>query len=82
MNFWHKDAGVKLGLMKLGKPTQNAIVESLNGKFRNECLDQHWFLDIDDAKNQIEVLRDHCDTERLHSSLELQPPVVFAAQAA
>lgn len=82
MYFWQKDKGVTLGFIQPGKPTQNAIVESLNGKFRNECLNQHWFLDINDAKSQIEVWREHYNNERPHSSLEFQPPVVFAAQAA
>ena len=41
MFFWSKESGVSLGFIQPGKPTQNAFVESLNGKFRNECLNQH-----------------------------------------
>jgi putative transposase len=41
MFFWCKETGVSLGFIQPGKPTQNAFVESLNGKFRNECLNQH-----------------------------------------
>jgi putative transposase len=43
MFFWSRESGVKLGLIQPVKPTQNAFVESLNGKFRNECLNRHWF---------------------------------------
>ena len=39
--FWRKETGVELGFIQPGKPTQSAFVESLNGKFRNECLNQH-----------------------------------------
>ena len=40
---WSKDSQVKLAFIQPRKPTQNAFVESLNGKFRNECLSQNWF---------------------------------------
>jgi len=43
----------KLGFIQLGKPTQNAFVESLNGKFRNECLNTHWFKNLEDAQRKI-----------------------------
>ena len=43
MFFWSRESGVKLGFIQPGKPTQNAFVESLNGKFRNECLNRHSF---------------------------------------
>lgn len=42
MFFWSKTTSVTLAFIQPGKPTQNAFVESLNGKFRNECLNQHW----------------------------------------
>ena len=50
MFFWSKESGVKLSFIQPGKPTQNAFVESLNGKFRNECLNQHWFRSLDEAR--------------------------------
>jgi putative transposase len=45
---------VKLLFIQPGKPTQNAFVESFNGKFRDGCLNQHWFTDLPDAKQIIE----------------------------
>ena len=48
--FWSKESGVKLSFIQPGKSTQNAFVESLNGKFRNECLNQHWFRSLDEAR--------------------------------
>lgn len=82
MFFWSKQTGVRLGFIQPGKPTQNAFVESLNGKFRNECLNQHWFRTLDEARIEIDQWRKHYNTVRPHSSLGYVPPVVFANQAA
>lgn len=82
MFFWSKESGVRLGFIQPGKPTQNAFVESLNGKFRNECLNQHWFRTLDEAKWEIDQWRAHYNNVRPHSSLGYQPPVEFAKQAA
>ena len=82
MFFWQKQTGVELGFIQPGKPTQNTFVESLNGKFRNECLNQHWFKDIDDARTEIELWRNHNNHERPHSALNYMSPVAFAAKAA
>jgi|TARA_Y100001934_G_C12275715_1_gene737272 putative transposase len=49
MFLWSKETGVELGFIQPGKPTQNSFVESLNGKLRNEYLDQHWFKTMDEA---------------------------------
>ena len=67
---------------KNAKPTQNAFVESLNGKFRNECLNQHWFRTLDEAKYEIDLWREHYNHVRTHSSLNYLPPVEYAKQAA
>lgn len=50
MFFWAKEQRTKLGFIQPGKPTQNAFVESLNGNFRNECHNQHWFRSLDEAR--------------------------------
>jgi Transposase and inactivated derivatives len=82
MFFWAKERNSKLGFIQPGKPTQNAFVESLNGKFRNECLNQHWFRSMDEAREEIDKWRDHYNTVRPHSSLGYLPPVEFSKQAA
>lgn len=82
MYFWQQESGVKLGYIQPGKPTQNAFVESLNGKFRNECLNQHWFRTIEEARYEIEQWRHHYNHVRPHSSLNYMPPVAFANRAA
>lgn len=82
MFFWSKESGISLGFMQPGKPTQNAFVESLNGKFRNECLNQHWFRTLNEAKYEIDLWREHYNHVRPHSSLNYLPPVEYAKQAA
>lgn len=80
--FWSRDNSTTLSFIQPGKPTQNAFVESLNGKFRNECLNQHWFRSIDEAKHEINLWREHYNNERPHSALNYLPPVEFAKLAA
>lgn len=82
MFFWSKESSVKLGFIQPGKPTQNAFIESLNGKFRNECLNQHWFRTLDEARQEIDRWREHYNNVRPHSSLGYLPPVEFAKRAA
>ena len=53
MFFWSQATNVKLLFIQPGKPTQNAFVESFNGRFRDSCLTQHWFKDLEDAKRII-----------------------------
>ena len=82
MFFWQQDTNVKLGFIQPGKPTQNAFVESLNGKFRNECLNQHWFRSINEARCIIDQWREHYNCKRPHSALNYMTPVAFANRAA
>ena len=82
MFFWSQATNIKLGFIQPGKPTQNAFVESLNGKFRNECLNQHWFRSLGEAEAQVDAWRYQYNHVRPHSSLNYLKPVVFAEQAA
>ena len=78
MDAWANRHGVKLHFIDPGKPTQNAYIESFNGKFRDECLDQHWFTDLADARGKIETWRVEYNTVRPHSSLAYATPEEFA----
>jgi len=80
--FWSQKTGVKLCFIQPGKPTQNAFVESFNGRFRDGCLNQHWFRSLSDARQIINDWRNHYNQVRPHSSLDYQPPAVFEAKVA
>jgi putative transposase len=82
MFFWSQRTGVKLCFIQPGKPTQNAFVESFNARFRDGCLNQHWFRSLDDAREIIATWRRHYNNVRPHSSLGYQAPAVFEAKAA
>lgn len=78
MDAWANRHGVKLHFIDPGKPVQNAYIESFNGKFRDECLDQNWFTDLADARGKIETWRVEYNTVRPHSSLGYSTPEEFA----
>ena len=56
------------------KPTQNPYVESFNGKLRDECLNEHWFTSVEDARRILNAWRRDYNTVRLHSSLKKTSP--------
>ena len=82
MFFWSQEHRVKLDFIQPGKPTQNAFVESFNARFRDSCLNQHWFTDLKDATQVIEQWRQHYNEERPHSSLNYQTPAWVESRAA
>ena len=71
---WSLEKGVKLNFIEPGKPTQNAYIESFNGKFRQECLRQHWFESLHEARQIVEAWRQDYNHVRPHSSLKYQTP--------
>jgi len=77
LQSWAKDQQIRLHFIAPGKPTQNAYIESFNGKFRDECLNQHWFSTINEAKMIINNWRENYNVERPHSSLGYLPPRAF-----
>jgi putative transposase len=79
LDQWAYKNGVTLRLIQAGKPTQNAYVESLNGKFRGECLNEHWFKSVPEAREIVRAWRWDYNQERPHSALGYRPPAVFAA---
>ena len=76
---WAHDHGVELHFNRPGKPTDNPFIESFNGKFRDECLNENWFLGVEDARRIIEAWRREYNQERPHSSLGMRPPAEFVA---
>jgi putative transposase len=79
LHDWAQKHGVKLNFTTPGKPTQNAFIESFNGKFRNECLNEHWFTTLNEARLLIEAWRQEYNQIRPHSSLGRIPPNRFAS---
>lgn len=81
VDLWAYWNHVKLDFSRPGKPTDNAYIESFNGRLRQECLNEHWFLSLDDAREKVESWRRDYNEERPHSSLGNATPLEFAAQA-
>ena len=79
LDAWAYAHDVTLRFIRPGKPIENAYVESFNGKFRDECLNEHWFVSLADATAVIEAWRIDYNTVRPHSSLAGRTPMQFAA---
>ena len=79
LDRWAYRNGVKLFFIDPGKPMQNASIESFNGRFREECLDQGWFTSLAEARRIIEAWRLDYNLRRPHTSLRMQTPAGFAA---
>ena len=79
LDKWAYRSGVQLSFIRPGKPNENAYIESFNGKFRDECLNEHWFISLAHARGIIEAWRIEYNTERPHSSLGNRTPQEFAA---
>lgn len=77
LDQWAYANGVTLSFIQPGKPNQNAYAESFNARFRDECLNQHWFMSLGDAKALIEEWRVEFNEERPHSSLDNKTPKEF-----
>jgi putative transposase len=78
MACWARDRKVRLHFIQPGKPTQNAYVESFNGRFRDECLNEHQFATLGHARLIIEAWRIDYNTDRPHQALENRTPEEFA----
>ncbi len=77
LDLWAWSNGVTLDFSRPGKPTDNAFVESFNGKVRAECIDQNWFLSLDDAQSKCEAYRREYNEERPHSAIGNKTPMEF-----
>jgi putative transposase len=77
LDKWAYRRQIKLSFIQPGKPVQNAFVESFNGKFRDECLNENLFHDLADARIKTEDWRTDYNEYRPHSSLNHQTPIEF-----
>ena len=82
MVTWAHERGVQLRLIEPGKPNQNAYVESFNGRFRDECLNEHWFTSLLHARTVIETWRREYNEERPKKALGGLTPSAYAEQMA
>lgn len=80
LDAWAYARGIKLAFITPGRPVENAYIESFNGRFRDECLNEHWFMTLDNARKIIEEWRVDYNTKRPHSSLEYMTPEEFIGQ--
>jgi len=74
---WAYENGVTFEFIRLGKPNDNAHIESFKGSFRDECLNTNWFLSLRDAREKISSWRKDYNSFRPHSSLENMTPDEF-----
>ena len=82
MLTWAHARGVRLFLIQPGKPNQNAYIESFNGRLRDECLNEHWFVSLAHARTVIEAWRREYNEERPKKSLGGLTPSAYARQLA
>lgn len=78
LDAWADDNGVHLYFIDPGKRARNAYIESINGRFRDECLNPHWVTSISEAREIIEDRRIDDNTERPHRRLKYKTPEKFA----
>lgn len=75
---WAQGRGIRDILIDPGRPIQNGYIESLNGRFRNECLNEHWFETLKQARTEILAWQPDFNEVRPHSSIGRIPPAQFA----
>jgi hypothetical protein len=75
---WCAQKKIELVHIQPGRPMQNGHVESFNGRFRDECLNANWFVNLADARQKIESWRQQYNADRPHSSLDYRTPEEFA----
>ena len=77
---WAYRRGIQLDFITPGRPVENGIIESFNGKLRDECLNVHWFESLADVRAEIEAWREEYNQMRPHSSLGNRAPAEYIAE--
>jgi transposase InsO family protein len=81
MDRWAYTNHVILDFSRRGKPTDNATIESFNGRFREECLNVHWFASLEDAQQKIDAFRWDYNENHPHRALKGLSPKEYARRA-
>jgi putative transposase len=76
---WVYERGIEIHYLTPGRPVENGLIESFNGKLRDGCLNASWFDTLEQAQEKIESWRTDCNELRPHSSLGNVPPAHYAA---
>jgi len=79
LDAWAYHNSVQLEFSRPGKPTDNAFAESFNGRFRDECLNQHWFVSLEEVQQTVEAWRLDYNMSRPHRALGQQTPAAWQA---
>jgi putative transposase len=82
LDQWAYTNGVRLDFSRRGKPTDNGLIEAFNGRLRAECLNENWFMSLEDARQKVDTWRTHSNEERPHIALGNLSPKEFAASKA
>ena len=77
LELWAYARGVTLDFSRPGKPTDNAFIEAFNGRFRAECLNAHWFMSLEDARQKMEAWRRYSNEERPHGAIGQKTPITL-----
>ena len=79
LDQWAYFNRIELDFIRPGKPTDNGIIEAFNGRLRQECLNESWFLFLEDARQKVEAWRQDYNKNRPHGALGNVSPLVYAA---
>ena len=74
---WQEERGVEWHYIAPGKPTQNGFIEAFNGRFRAECLNAHWFMSLEDAREKLEDWRRYYNEVRPHGAIGQKAPITL-----
>jgi len=82
LDQWAYLNGVELDFSRPGKPMDNGLIEAFNGRLRQECLNESWFLSLNDAREKVETWRQEYNRERPHGALGNLAPLEYASMVA
>jgi putative transposase len=77
LDLWAYQRGVSLDFSRPAKPTDNAFIEAFNSRIRVECLNAHWLLSLEDARERMKDWRKYYNEERPHGAIGQKPPITL-----